>query len=59
METATERLFSVYRMANEIVAGRVPMSNELAEELAALYAQVNLKYAGFILVSREVLYLYA
>uniref|UniRef100_A0A0N4VGJ2 PH domain-containing protein n=1 Tax=Enterobius vermicularis TaxID=51028 RepID=A0A0N4VGJ2_ENTVE len=41
METATERLFSVYRMANEIVAGRVPMSNELAEELAALYAQMR------------------
>uniref|UniRef100_A0A0N5AEF2 PH domain-containing protein n=1 Tax=Syphacia muris TaxID=451379 RepID=A0A0N5AEF2_9BILA len=41
METPTERLFSACRMANEIVAGRVPMSSELAEELAALYAQMQ------------------
>lgn len=41
METPTERTFLVHRMAAEIVAGRVPMSGELAEELAAVYAQVT------------------
>uniref|UniRef100_F1KT42 Pleckstriny domain-containing family H member 1 n=1 Tax=Ascaris suum TaxID=6253 RepID=F1KT42_ASCSU len=40
-ETPAERLFLVHRMANEIVAGRIPMSNELAEELAAVYAQMH------------------
>ncbi|VDM48253.1 unnamed protein product, partial [Toxocara canis] len=40
-ETPTERLFLVHRMAGEIVAGRVPMSSELAEELAAVYAQMH------------------
>ncbi|VDN06753.1 unnamed protein product [Thelazia callipaeda] len=43
-ETPTERSFLVHRMANEIVAGRVPLSSELAEELAAVYAQ--LKYGN-------------
>lgn len=40
-ETPTERTFMVHRMASEIVAGRVPLSSELAEELAAVYAQVS------------------
>lgn len=40
-ETPTERIFLVHRMASEIVAGRIPLSSELAEELVAVYAQVN------------------
>lgn len=39
-ETSTERLFLVHRMASEIVAGRIPLSSELGEELAAVFAQV-------------------
>lgn len=42
-ETSNERIFLVYRMASEIVQGKVPVSSELAEELAALYAQVSQK----------------
>ncbi|KAI6190189.1 hypothetical protein M3Y97_00089700 [Aphelenchoides bicaudatus] len=39
-ETSTEKIFLCYRMAEELVAGHLPMSNELAEELCALYAQM-------------------
>uniref|UniRef100_A0A8R1XZ77 PH domain-containing protein n=1 Tax=Onchocerca volvulus TaxID=6282 RepID=A0A8R1XZ77_ONCVO len=50
-ETPMERTFLVHRMANEIVAGRVPLSSELAEELAAVYAQ--LKYGNMGKISDE------
>ncbi|KAM3717124.1 Pleckstrin [Dirofilaria immitis] len=50
-ETAMERTFLVHRMANEIVGGRVPLSNELAEELAAVYAQ--LKFGNIKTISDE------
>ncbi|KAI6213282.1 hypothetical protein M3Y94_00132100 [Aphelenchoides besseyi] len=40
-ETPMERLFLCHRMAEEIVADHLPMSNELAEELCALYAQMT------------------
>ncbi|KHJ85628.1 myTH4 domain protein [Oesophagostomum dentatum] len=39
-ETAMERSFLVWRMAEELVCGRIPTSPQLAEQLAALYAQV-------------------
>ncbi|CAD5223660.1 unnamed protein product [Bursaphelenchus okinawaensis] len=39
-ETPMEKIFLCYRMAEEIVKGYVPMSNELAEEMTALYAQL-------------------
>lgn len=35
-----EKIFLCYRMSEEIVSGHLPMSNELAEELCALYAQM-------------------
>ncbi|VDN33066.1 unnamed protein product [Gongylonema pulchrum] len=40
-ETSAERTFLVHRMANEIVAGRIPVSSELGEELAAVFAQMK------------------
>ncbi|TKR87112.1 hypothetical protein L596_011570 [Steinernema carpocapsae] len=40
-ETPMERLFLCHRMAEEITLGQFPMSNELAEEICALYAQMN------------------
>lgn len=40
-ETQMEKIFLCYRMSDEIVQGHLPMSNELAEELCALYAQVG------------------
>uniref|UniRef100_A0A914YX64 Uncharacterized protein n=1 Tax=Panagrolaimus superbus TaxID=310955 RepID=A0A914YX64_9BILA len=39
-ETATERLFLCQRLGEEVVAGHLPLSNDLAEELCALYAQM-------------------
>ncbi|KAI6225488.1 Pleckstrin-like proteiny domain-containing family H member 1 [Aphelenchoides fujianensis] len=39
-ETPMEKLFLCHRMAEEIVADHLPTSNELAEELCALYAQM-------------------
>lgn len=42
-ESQMEKIFLCYRMSEEIVQGHLPMSNELAEELCALYAQVNKK----------------
>lgn len=39
-ETPMEKVFLCYRMAEEIVKGYLPLSNELAEEMAALYAQL-------------------
>ena len=39
-ETQMERIFLCYRQADEIVAGRMPLSNEVAEQLCALYAQL-------------------
>ncbi|CAD5232293.1 unnamed protein product [Bursaphelenchus xylophilus] len=39
-ETPMEKILLCYRMAEEIVKGYVPMSNELAEEMTALYAQL-------------------
>uniref|UniRef100_A0A7I4KCE0 Bm2554, isoform c n=1 Tax=Brugia malayi TaxID=6279 RepID=A0A7I4KCE0_BRUMA len=47
-ETPTERTFLVHWMASEIVAGRVPLSSELAEELAAVYAQLKFGDMGTI-----------
>ncbi|KHJ89098.1 FERM central domain protein [Oesophagostomum dentatum] len=40
-ETAMERSFLVWRMAEELVCGRIPTSPQLAEQLAALYAQLS------------------
>ncbi|KAJ1365166.1 MyTH4 domain [Parelaphostrongylus tenuis] len=40
-ETAMEKSFLVWRMAEELVCGRVPTSPQLAEQLAALYAQLS------------------
>ncbi|KAK0411757.1 hypothetical protein QR680_005825 [Steinernema hermaphroditum] len=40
-ETPMERLLLCHRMAEEITLGQFPMSNELAEEICALYAQMN------------------
>lgn len=40
-ETEMEKVFLCHRMAEEVVAGHLPLSNEFAEELCALYAQVN------------------
>uniref|UniRef100_A0A0N4ZVT4 PH domain-containing protein n=1 Tax=Parastrongyloides trichosuri TaxID=131310 RepID=A0A0N4ZVT4_PARTI len=39
-ETVMEQLFLCYRMGEEIVKGQIPISNELGEELAALYGQM-------------------
>ena len=39
-ETPTERLFLCQRLAEEVVLGHLPLSNDLAEELCALYAQM-------------------
>jgi len=41
-ETETERLFLVYRMAEKLRMGHLPVSSELAEELCALLAQLHL-----------------
>lgn len=43
-ETPTEKVFLCYRMAEEIVAGHLPMSNELAEELCALMVRIELDF---------------
>ncbi|WKY09264.1 hypothetical protein Q1695_001990 [Nippostrongylus brasiliensis] len=40
-ETAMERSFLVWRMAEELVNSRIPTSPQLAEQLAALYAQLS------------------
>ncbi|KAK6023412.1 hypothetical protein OSTOST_10802, partial [Ostertagia ostertagi] len=40
-ETAMERSFLVWRMAEELVSSRIPTSPQLAEQLAALYAQLS------------------
>ncbi|KJH48097.1 PH domain protein [Dictyocaulus viviparus] len=40
-ETPMERSFLVWRMAEELVYGRIPTSPQLAEQLAALYAQLS------------------
>ncbi|CEF70279.1 FERM domain and MyTH4 domain and Pleckstrin homology domain and Pleckstrin homology-like domain and FERM/acyl-CoA-binding protein, 3-helical bundle domain and FERM central domain and Band 4.1 domain-containing protein [Strongyloides ratti] len=39
-ETIMEQLFLCHRMGEEIVKGQIPISNELGEELAALYGQM-------------------
>uniref|UniRef100_A0A7E4V0J9 CID domain-containing protein n=1 Tax=Panagrellus redivivus TaxID=6233 RepID=A0A7E4V0J9_PANRE len=39
-ETPTERLFLCHKLAEEVAAGHLPLSNDLAEELCALYAQM-------------------
>ncbi|CAB3397185.1 unnamed protein product [Caenorhabditis bovis] len=39
-ETPIERQFLVWRSAEEIVLGRIPLSNQLCDSLAALYAQL-------------------
>ncbi|EFP11081.1 CRE-MAX-1 protein [Caenorhabditis remanei] len=39
-ETPIERQFLVWRASEEIVNGRIPLSNQLCESLAALYAQM-------------------
>ncbi len=39
-ETDQERLLLVYRIADELLKGHVPVSPELAEEMCALLAQV-------------------
>ena len=41
LETPIERSFLVWRMADELVAGRMPISSQLADSLAALFAQVK------------------
>ncbi|ETN87088.1 hypothetical protein NECAME_01246 [Necator americanus] len=46
-ETAMERSFLVWRMADELVCGQIPTSPQLAEQLAALYAQVLRKWPLF------------
>ncbi|CAJ0960893.1 unnamed protein product, partial [Mesorhabditis belari] len=40
-ETLLERGFLVWRQAEEIVGGRVPVSSELADHLMSLYAQLS------------------
>lgn len=40
-ETYMEKSFLVWRMAEELVCGRIPTSPQLAEQLAALYAQLS------------------
>jgi len=40
-ETEKERVLFVYQTNSEVVAGRFPVSRDLAVELAALMAQVN------------------
>lgn len=40
-ETAMEKSFLVWRMAEELVNARIPTSPQLADQLAALYAQVR------------------
>ncbi|CAI5450568.1 unnamed protein product [Caenorhabditis angaria] len=39
-ETPIERQFLVWRSAEEIVMGRIPLSNQLCDSLASLYAQL-------------------
>uniref|UniRef100_A0AC35UIG4 PH domain-containing protein n=1 Tax=Rhabditophanes sp. KR3021 TaxID=114890 RepID=A0AC35UIG4_9BILA len=39
-ETIMEQLFLCHRMGEEIVKGQIPISNELGEELCALYGQM-------------------
>ena len=39
-ETPNEKLFLCYRLAEEVAEGHLPLSNDLAEELCALYAQL-------------------
>lgn len=41
METERERLLLAYQANEEIIAGRFPLSRELAVELMALMAQVK------------------
>lgn len=40
-ETAMEKSFLVWRMAEELVNARIPTSPQLADQLAALYAQLS------------------
>ncbi|PAV76278.1 hypothetical protein WR25_09976 [Diploscapter pachys] len=46
LETPIERSFLVWRMADELVAGRMPISSQLADSLAALFAQMSFGDAG-------------
>ncbi|KAE9547497.1 hypothetical protein FO519_009291, partial [Halicephalobus sp. NKZ332] len=39
-ETQNEKLFICHKLAEEVVAGHLPLSNDLAEEICALYAQM-------------------
>merc|ERR1719189_1241491 len=45
-ETEKERLLLCYQISNQIVAGRFPLNKELAFELAALMAQIDLGDLG-------------
>jgi len=45
-ETEKERLLLCYQISNQIVAGRFPLNKELAFELAALMAQIDMGDLG-------------
>ncbi|CAI4223269.1 unnamed protein product [Auanema sp. JU1783] len=52
-ETPIERSFLVWRMADELVAGKMPLSNQLADQLAALYAQLSFGDCSEVLTDEQ------